>query len=313
MTKTPPSCSIPNSQLLVVTGKGGVGKTAVASAIATACARNGQRTLLAVYEREDTLHPLLNTTASYKPIETEDKLWLCRLDSRLSMKEYIHRNIPFHLLYDWALNSKMLGQFTDAAPGFDELMCLGKLYDLADGSDGRQAFDTIVFDAPATGHSALMLRTPSVIVNTVATGPIHQSAAKMADWLQDAQRCSVLVVSLAEEMALQEGSELLDYVNELGLDSGPMIVNRMRPQVYSKGEITKLTRESKQAQGNSLAIINSAIDYYQLAQMQRHYLQKFSDDTSMLEIPQVIQRKYEAAKMLDDMVAAVQPALRARL
>ena len=64
-------------------------------------------------------------------------------------------------------------------------MCLGKLYDLAEGSDGKTEFDTIVFDAPAAGHCALMLRTPSVLANTINSRPVHNSALKVQGLLAD--------------------------------------------------------------------------------------------------------------------------------
>jgi anion-transporting ArsA/GET3 family ATPase len=302
---------IPDSQLLIVTGKGGVGKTAVATALATACARRGQRTLLAIYEREDIRHPLLDVQVGYEPVAAGTRLWVSRLDARLSMKEYIHRNIPFHLLYDWLLNGKILGQFTDAAPGFDELMCLGKIYDLAQGSNGKAEFDTIIFDAPATGHCALMLRTPTVTADTVGSGPIHQSAVKVKALLENHQRCCVLVVSLAEEMAIQEGSELLDYVGqELQLNTGPMIINRYRAQRFSDREIELLVTNSDAASDEATAIIDSAVAHHRLSTLQANYVAQLRNSRpQIVEVPQVIQNRFDAAGIIDGMSAALAPAL----
>lgn len=306
------AAKIPNTQLLIVTGKGGVGKTAIATALATASARQGKRTLLTIYERDDIKHPLLNLRVAYEPVQAEANLWLSRLDSRLSMKEYLHRNIPMHLLYDWVLNGKMMSQFTDAAPGFDEIMCLGKLYDLAEGSDGKAQFDTIVFDAPATGHCALMLRTPSVLANTINSGPVHNSALKVQGLLADKQRCSVLVVALAEDMAIQEGGELLDYVSgELALNTGPMIINRTRPRRFHDREIEQLLEQSNTISQQTRAVVESAVAHHKQATLQAGYIETVQQnrDEGVIEVEQIIQQRFDAHGVIDGIAAALAPAL----
>lgn len=308
---TKDSPSLPDSQVLMVTGKGGVGKSAIAAGLATACAQAGRQTLLTVYEREDCNHPLLDAQVEYEPVEYQPGLWLSRLDSRLSMKEYIHRNIPFHLLYDWLLSGKMLGQFTDAAPGFDELMCLGKLYDLADGSDGKQPFDTIIFDAPATGHSSLMLRTPAVTAETVRSGPIHQSALKVQAMLEDAERFSVLVVALAEEMAIQEGCELTDYVgDELQLSVGPMLVNRTRSPRFSDTETAALQGHASTVSTEAQAAIGSAVAHHELCKLQQGYIERLrAERKPWLEVPRVIQARFDAQAIVAGIAECLAPTM----
>lgn len=314
MTETRPphrnEATIPPCQLLIVTGKGGVGKTAVATALAAQSARNGKQTLLTTYEREDIVHPLLGTKVSYELRKSRPNLWVSRLDSRLSMKEYIHRTVPLHLLYDWILDGKVLTQFTDAAPGFDELMCLGKLYDLCEDSDGRAHFDTIVFDAPATGHCALMLRTPKVTAETVRTGPLFQNAMKVHEVIADHQRTCVLVVALAEEMAIQEGLELQTYVRDtLQFNVGPMIVNRIRSPRFLADEIERL-QQAEAADGDTRAIIDEAVAHYSLTSLQRSYLDALREKSpNILETPQVIQPTFQTGNLINVMAASLRPAL----
>ncbi len=303
---------IPDTQLQIVTGKGGVGKTAIATALATASARSGKRTLLTIYERADARHPLLDLGVAYEPVEAESNLWVSRLDSRLSMKEYLHRNIPMHLLYDWVLNGKMMSQFTDAAPGFDEIMCLGKLYDLAEGSDGKAEFDTIVFDAPATGHCALMLRTPSVLASTIRSGPVNSSAQKIQSLIGDQGRCTVLVVALAEEMAIQEGGELLDYVSgELALGTGPMIINRTRARRFVDKEIKQLRQQMESVSQQTRTVLESAMAHHKQASLQASYMDGLSKNRTegLVEVPQIIQRRFDARGIIDGIVVELAPAL----
>jgi anion-transporting ArsA/GET3 family ATPase len=227
------------------------------------------------------------------------------------MKEYIHRTIPMHLLYDWVLDGKILGQFTDAAPGFDELMCLGKLYDLAEGSNGKIHFDRIIFDAPATGHCALMLRTPKVTADTVRTGPLYQNALSVHDMIADKKRCSVLVVSLAEEMALQEGAELRQYVSEdLNFNAGPMIINRVRPQRFGIDDIVRL-RGLQATSPQTQAVIDSAIAHYKLSALQEDYTSALRGTMpEVIEVPQIIQNSFRASELVEAMATSLAPTLR---
>jgi len=304
------SVEIPGCQILIVTGKGGVGKTAVATALAKQCALAGERTLLLVYEREDTVHPLLDTPVAFDINQADDNLWVSRLDSRLSMKEYIHRTVPLHYFYDWIMDGKMLTQFTDAAPGFDELMCLGKLYDLSDGSGGKVEFDRIIFDAPATGHCALMLRTPAVTAEAVGSGPMHKSAVLIKNMLEDKQKCCVLVVALPEEMAIVEGRELHTYLSkELGVNAGPIIINRVRQTLFSDEEIDQLKRVTVPSKG-SQSIVDNAIKHHQISSLQNRYISELKFDfADVLSVPQVIQEHFNATDLVAEMASYLAPAL----
>ena len=93
-------------------------------------------------------------------------------------------------LYDWFLDSTALKHFTEAAPGFEELMCLGKIYDLV--SDSK--YDRVVFDGPATGHAALMLRVPRTTGAAVRTGPLHHNALKIQLMLENDMTTRIVIV-----------------------------------------------------------------------------------------------------------------------
>ena len=149
--------------------------------------------------------------------------------------------MPLPSLYDWFLDSTALKHFTEAAPGFDELMCLGKLYDLV--SDSK--YDLIVFDGPATGHAALMLRVPRTTGAAVRTGPLHHNALKIQLMLENDVKTRIVIVALAEEMAVREASDLATYVSgDLAMHLGPMIVNRVTQQLFESDEIDALDRRT---------------------------------------------------------------------
>ena len=230
----------PRQRLFVVTGKGGVGKTLVATALAAAFASRGERTLLVRQADRDVAHALLPISLRYTPTEVRRSLFASRLDGHSALKEYVHRTMWLPGFYDWFLDGPALAHFTEAAPGFEELMCLGKLYDLAT-TRSADRFERIVFDAPASGHAALMLRVPRVTTAAVRTGPLHHNAVKIQGMLENDLQTVVLIVTLAEEMAVREAVELAHRLrSEDRLHIGPVIVNRLLPTRLADREVTAL-------------------------------------------------------------------------
>ncbi len=163
-------------------------------------------------------HPQLGVAASYDPVHIEPNFDLCSVDGRSALKEYVHRTMLLPGLYDWFLEQHSAPTFHRSGAGFDELMCLGKLYDLV--SDSK--YDHIVFDGPATGHAALMLRVPRTTGAAVRTGPLHHNALKIQLMLENDVKTRIVIVTLAEEMAIREASELATYVTgDLAMHLGP--------------------------------------------------------------------------------------------
>jgi anion-transporting ArsA/GET3 family ATPase len=294
-----------HQRLLFVTGKGGVGKSAVATALATASARGGRRTLLVVLQQPGTPHPQLGLNAGYKPLAVEANLDLCSVDGRSALKEYVHRTLPMAGLYDWFLDSRATTHFIDAAPGFEELMCLGKLYDLVTASD----YALIVFDAPATGHAALMLRVPRTTGAAVRSGPLHNNALKIQKLLEDGERTAVIVVALAEEMAVRESLDLSDQVGELGITVGPTIANRVTPQLFSAVEIDALSRLPNPSPTLQRMVKTAAARFQRASAEAQHLTTLRSARPWLVEVPQFVMARHDGGALIDAMVANVRSTL----
>jgi anion-transporting ArsA/GET3 family ATPase len=291
-----------SQRLLLVTGKGGVGKSAVATALATAAARAGRRVLLVVQQSEPAAHPQLGVTADYAPRNVAAHLDLCSVDGHSALKEYVHRTMPGATLYDWFLDGRAMRHFTAAAPGFDELMCLGKLYDLVTESD----YQLVVFDAPATGHAALMLTVPRTTASAVRGGPLHNNAVKIQRLLEDPSRTCVIAVTLAEEMAVREALELTAKIDsELGIGVGPIIVNRTSRQLFAATEIDAL--QALRGRSNALTrMIAAATARFGRARVEAEHIAMLAAQRDWLvEVPQVVLARHDGAALIDGMVAAL--------
>ena len=282
-------------RLIVVSGKGGVGKTVVASAIADLCAREGN-TVLVSFDGQTDRHPLFDVPLGYEPQEAAHNLSVMRVDALAAVREYVRRKIPFSGMYDAFLRSRMFRDFAEAAPGFEELMCLGKLYDLATDSE----FSRVVFDAPATGHFKTLVDVPAATLQAVLVGPLNHNARKIQDLLMNPERTRVVLTTLAEEMAAREALELEAFLHERRMGVGPMIVNQRVASRFSLDEIEAM-RSLTEPGPVLLAAIEAAKAESELAASQADSLALLQAETRDLwQLPRII--GHEPALLLDGLV-----------
>jgi anion-transporting ArsA/GET3 family ATPase len=209
--------------LLVVSGKGGVGKSALATSLARLSAQRGRRTVLVTLDTREERHPFLDVPLTYRPRMVSERLSVARVDAFEAMTDYARSRMPFSALYEGFFRSRAFRDFAAAAPGFDELMCLGRLYNLT----VEREFDRVVFDAPATGHLRTLLGVPMAVQRAVQVGPVNHVAGRIRDLLLDTDRTHVCVATLAEEMPVREAQDLVALCrDELRMSVGPVLVNR---------------------------------------------------------------------------------------
>ena len=291
-------------RLVFVTGKGGVGKSTIAAALAAQSAALGVRTLLVVSTEKDAPSELFAATVRYAPTQVAPSLSISRVDGRSALKEYVHRTVWPPRLYDWFLDSRALAHFTEAAPGFEELLSLGKLYDLATGND----FARVVFDAPSTGHALLMLGVPSVTVSAVKTGALNRNAQKIRLMLEDAARTAIVTVALPEEMSVRETLELRDRMRtEIGLPLGPVIANRVRRQLFASDEIDALGRIAAPS-ATLAAMIDSAQARFDLSAVQATHLdalQAGCDGAAVHSVAEVVRDRFDETGLVAEVAASL--------
>ena len=259
-----------SQRLVVISGKGGTGRTALSCAIATLCARQ-RRTVLVSFDNQLDTHPLLGVPMGYEPVSALQGLDVMRVDALSAIREYARRKLPLARVYDAFLRSRMFRDFAAAAPGFEEIMCLGKLYDLVTDS----SYEQVVFDAPATGHFRTLIDVPAATLEAVRVGPLNHNARKIQDLLMDPERTRVVLAVLPEEMAVREALELHTFCRERRMMVGPVVVNQRVPARLSAKEARALRSllDAGEASESCLAAIRYALDEHLLASGQKEAIQ----------------------------------------
>jgi anion-transporting ArsA/GET3 family ATPase len=231
--------SPPERRLHFVVGKGGVGKTTVAAALALTLARRGRRTLAVEMDVAGRLAAVLGP-------EPTPGLTVISVDGRAALEEYLGS----------IFSSKIYQYFVAAAPGLKELMTIGKIwYEATRQEGGRAAWDAIVVDAPATGHSLQYLRMPQAARETFGVGLVQREATKITELLRDARTTAVHLVTLAEEMPVSETLESRGQLQALGLPLGHVIVNRLHRRHFDPALLQRLRAAAQAAPAAERALL----------------------------------------------------------
>jgi len=219
--------------LVVVTGKGGVGKSTVAAALAIAAVRRGLRTVLAeVGGRTDAARLVSGHGVDCVSITPRD-----------AMEEYLQVQLP-RAAGELLSRSGTFAAFVEATPGMNELLTIGKVWELAADrrrTPGADPYDVVVLDAPASGHGLALLGAPRTFSEAARVGPIHRQAGQIAATLTDPAKTAVVAVTLAEEMPVNETLELRAALRErIGLDVSLVVANGIAPDRFTPGEAAQL-------------------------------------------------------------------------
>ncbi len=288
-----------SKDLIVVTGKGGVGKTTVAAAIGLEAARRGLRTVVAeVAARDDISRILSGTGASpFDERSVADGLHHVTIDPQLAMEEYLADQLPSRQLAELLGRSRTFTYLAYATPGMRELLTIGKVWELAQDErrviGGGQSYDLVVLDAPATGHGVAVLSAPRTFADVARVGPVARQGRIIDDMLTDRTRTAVVAVAAPEEMPVNETLTLRDALKEqVGITLDLCIVNGLLPDRLTNAEADQL-------QGLDSPSVRTALSHHARARAQRAQVARLRRgvDVPVTTLPLIVDERISAAAL----------------
>jgi anion-transporting ArsA/GET3 family ATPase len=240
---TPPGQprSLLDQRFLVIAGKGGVGRTTVAAALALAAVRAGRRVLLCQTKANERLSHLLGLpahTIGDELVRVRDRFWAVNMQPRAALREYGTMVLRSEFIAKQVLENRVSRAFLKAIPGVEDYSMLGKAWwhTTEEEEAGRPRWDLVILDGPATGHILQLLAIPQAILEAVPEGPLTRPAAATRALLSDPSRANMVIVTLAEDLPVTEAIELARGARErLGMTLGPLVVNALYPPRFQQG------------------------------------------------------------------------------
>jgi anion-transporting ArsA/GET3 family ATPase len=277
-------------RLIFVTGKGGVGKSTVATALGLLAARGGLRTIVAELASQDRVRQAFGHQGEiFEEVQLDDRLFTISVDPQRAMEEYLRVKTG---AVGQALGSSRLFQaFAMATPGMRELLSVGKVWELSQHdrrTAGAEAYDLVIVDSPAAGHGVGILRTPQTFADIARVGPIAHQGRSIAATIADRNFTAVVAVATGEEMPVNETLWLRDALVAEGLGLDAVFVNARYPDRFREAERAQLERaRAKATSPLAAAALAAALSEQSRAQMQSGQVSRLQDGLGMplVELP----------------------------
>ena len=229
-------------RVLIVLGKGGVGKSTLSAAIAKVATLSDARALIMECDARAPLAATFGVEPSFVPTQVAHNLALVTLDGRAALEEYLRLVVPGRMLLKAVFASRIYQFFVQAAPGLRELMMLGKVfYDAGQKDPKLQTRNIIVVDAPASGQAMSLLKMPTAARSTFGDSIVGKEASNISKMLRDQRNCAIIQVTTADSLSISETIETHTQLTSLHLAPAAVLFNRMPPFEFDAEDISALT------------------------------------------------------------------------
>jgi anion-transporting ArsA/GET3 family ATPase len=288
--------------LLFVTGKGGVGKSTVATALGMLAARRGLRTIVAELGAQDRVQRSFAREAEpFEEVELAPGLFTISIDPHSAMEEYLR--VKAGTLGHVLSASRLFNALAMATPGLRELLGVGKVWELSQPhrrTKGADPYDLVIVDAPATGHGVAILRTPRTFADIARVGPIAHQGRIIAATIADRDFTGVVAVATPEEMPVNETLWLRDALEREELPLDAVIVNAVYPERFGAGEVAALDAALDGADSPlARAAVKAALSEHARAQVQREQQARLRAelDGAVVELPYVFADRIDGPQL----------------
>ena len=258
-------------RLLIVSGKGGVGKSAVAASLALAAAQSGKRVLalgmvdglgLGLHLGVEELH--------HEPVRTSAGLLAASVDRAKALDDYLKLQLRVPKAAPTRQLTRALAVLAETAPAIREIVSMGKpIYEA-----GRPEWDLVVVDAPPLGQLISYLRAPATLETLLPKGIVQRQAAVMRRYLAGASRTGLVLVTIPEELPIIETIESLDQLAEEPLiDLAGVVANRVLPELAVETDIVAGVEDD--------AVRIAAVRHHALYEHQQYWLRALDGATPL--------------------------------
>jgi anion-transporting ArsA/GET3 family ATPase len=279
-----------DKRLIFVTGKGGVGKSTVATALGLLAAREGLRTVIAELSSQERVQRLFEHDGEhFEEVELAPGLFTISIDPEHAMDEYLR--VKLGALGHALGSSRMFHAFAMATPGMRELLSIGKVWELAQlhrRTRGAAPYDLVIVDAPATGHGLGLLRTPKTFADIARVGPIAHQGRTIAATIADHDFTGVVAVATPEEMPVNETLSLSDSLVSEDLPLDVVVLNALYPVRFAEDEVGELEATLARSRSQlSRSALSAALSEHARAETQREQLDRLRAGVNgrLVELP----------------------------
>jgi anion-transporting ArsA/GET3 family ATPase len=301
----PPLERLFQRRLLFVAGKGGVGKTTVACALAMIATQLGKRTLLTEVDGAGRAAYLLGVEPAPLglPQRVGPSLSVMSIEGSAALAEYLQIILPVKRVLQAVFASRIYRYFVAAAPGLKELLTVGKIWyeaERVDETSGSRLWDLVVVDAPATGHSLQYLRMPHAAHQAFGSGLVGRESKRIIDLLGDPHTTAISLVTTPEEMPVNETVEMYQQIRgNLHMPLGVLFVNRMHRAAFDEKKLDTLERKLAKvhdARERAIAteVLNRGREEAGWTHINQRYVQRLAAEIDMprVEIPFVFAEEF---------------------
>ena len=280
-------------------GKGGVGKSTVATALGLAAARAGRRALVIEVAGQDRLSHLFRgaSVGHETPTELADGLFGVQIDVENSIEDYLTGQLKLRPLVELLTRSRAFHTFAAAAPGLPELVTVGVIwtYAVALHEDRRPVWDFLVVDCPATGHGIALLETAGNVEAIAGSGPIRDQAARIQEVVTHPAATGVAVVARPEELAVAEAVEAAGALRERGLPVAAAVLNGVRDARFRPDEEPALAALAATRDGPPSRAAAAGLRHLADQRSDDGYRGRLAEGTGLpvLELPELVRRRFD--------------------
>jgi len=237
-----------DKKLVFISGKGGVGKTTICAGLARMAAARGKRVLICEIDTDAYMGRLFgDASIGFAPSVVAPGIWACTLKGDDCMSAFVHRFVPGRVA-DLILRNKVAQVFFDSAPSVMEAVIFDQISTHC--ANRTPGWDMILIDLPASGHAVTFLNVPKSMVDMVRVGELAAHMERVARLAADPTKSELILVSLPEEMAVNETLELLEKARaRVATPVNRVVVNGVRHPEVSRQDVADLEALAGAAEG----------------------------------------------------------------